>query len=269
MSRNSFIPALTYTSNYFFTGSGYTAHSWSLSVEEQFYLMWPFAMSLIGRGKALKVAASLIVLCPLARLVVLLFFRSHVAWIAPHFETVADAVATGCVLAGLSAWLNGRRAYLQFLASKWFLLVPSTILAVQLVFPNSIRYYFLIYIVLGITLLNVCIALCIDWSITNHRGYVGRVLNSRPFVYVGTLSYSIYLWQQLFLNDWTSIHFPWVLFPVFIAAILSYYFIEKPFLWLRQRTEMRLFRPRSAVSKSSRPLFDSQLELSGERSGKG
>src|SRR5438876_7367352 len=105
-------------------------------------------MSLIGRSKALKVAASLIVLCPLARFVILLFFRSHVAWIAPHFETVADAIATGCVLAGLSAWLNKQRVYTRFLASKWFLLVPIILLTVQLVFANSIRYYFLIYIVL-------------------------------------------------------------------------------------------------------------------------
>src|SRR5258708_35055777 len=96
-------------------------------------------MCLIGGGKAVRVGVSLIVLCRLAGLVVLLLFRSHVAWIAPQFETVADAVATGCVLAGLSAWFNGRRAYLQFLASKWFLLVPSTILTVPLVIPHRIR----------------------------------------------------------------------------------------------------------------------------------
>src|SRR5258708_36664817 len=110
-------------------------------------------MCLIGGGKAVRVGVSLIVLCRLAGLVVLLFFRSHVAWIAPHFETVADAVATGCLLAGLSAWLNGRRAYLQFLASKWFIMVPCTFMAVQLVFPNSIRYLILFYILLGIIIL--------------------------------------------------------------------------------------------------------------------
>jgi len=268
LTTKNFVPALTYTSNYIFTGSGYTAHSWSLSVEEQFYLLWPFVMSLFGRHRAIRAAASLILLCPLARFVILLFFRSHVAWIAPHFETVADAVATGCVLAGLYAWLNKQRAYARFLASKWFLLVPIILLTVQLVFANSIRYYFLIYIVLGITLLNICIALCVDWSITNHRGYVGRVLNSGPFVYVGTLSYSIYLWQELFLNDKTSLHFPWVLIPVFIAAILSYYLIEKPFLWLRQRMELKLVGPRTKVARSSLPLFDSQLELDRDSSSK-
>src|SRR5205823_8713057 len=137
-----------------------------------------------------------------------------------------------------------------------FLIVPMILLAVQLIFANSIRYYYLIYIALGITLLNVCIALCVDWSMTNHRSLVGRVLNSRLLVYVGTLSYSIYLWQELFLNDRTSLQFPWVLIPVFLAAFLSYHLIEKPFLWFRQRMEPRLFGPRPSVSNTSLPLFD-------------
>ena len=68
-----------------------------------------------------------------------------------------------------------------------------------------------------------------------------RLLASKPLVGIGLISYSIYLWQQPFLNR----HFPALptSFPlnlalVFIAASISYYAIERPFLDLRQRLRL-------------------------------
>ena len=47
---------------------------------------------------------------------------------------------------------------------------------------------------------GIGIAACLHWCVIHHEGRIGRVLNSAPLVYVGVLSYSIYLWQQVFLD---------------------------------------------------------------------
>jgi len=73
---------------------------------------------------------------------------------------------------------------------------------------------------------------------------VGRVLNWAPLAYIGTLSYSIYLWQQFFLNRETRAlvtSFPLNLVLVAACALLSYYAVERPFLNWRPRVEAQLF----------------------------
>jgi peptidoglycan/LPS O-acetylase OafA/YrhL len=72
---------------------------------------------------------------------------------------------------------------------------------------------------------------------------VGRVLNSRPIAHIGVLSYSIYIWQTLFLNPSNvslfgpslkllyTLPFSWL--AILIVAELSYYVVERPSLRLR------------------------------------
>jgi len=65
-----------------------------------------------------------------------------------------------------------------------------------------------------------------------------RILNARLSVWIGAVSYSLYLWQQPFLNrasnEWYAV-FPANLALAMIAVLLSYYFIERPALRLRDR----------------------------------
>jgi peptidoglycan/LPS O-acetylase OafA/YrhL len=75
---------------------------------------------------------------------------------------------------------------------------------------------------------------------------VGQVLNWGPIVYIGVLSYSLYLWQNAFLNpDWDAwpARLPTNLFLAFALAVASYYLVEKPFLRLK-----RLAQPAKAKS---------------------
>ena len=70
-----------------------------------------------------------------------------------------------------------------------------------------------------------------------------EILNLRPLVFIGTLSYSLYLWQQMFLYrrgqapDLQS--FPLNLLLAGLAALASDYVVERPFLRLRVRLERR------------------------------
>jgi peptidoglycan/LPS O-acetylase OafA/YrhL len=69
-------------------------------------------------------------------------------------------------------------------------------------------------------------------------GLAATFLNSGPLIFIGKLSYSLYLWQELFLNPFSSAWictFPWNVFATFGAASLSYFVIEAQFLKLRKR----------------------------------
>jgi peptidoglycan/LPS O-acetylase OafA/YrhL len=99
---------------------------------------------------------------------------------------------------------------------------------------------------LGMTAANIGIALSIDWCVTHHDGRIGRLLNTAPIVFVGWLSYSLYLWQQPFLNR--SSHaalsaFPLNILCAFGLALLSYFLVERPALRLRRSRERVIFAP--------------------------
>jgi peptidoglycan/LPS O-acetylase OafA/YrhL len=160
-----------------------------------------------------------------------------------RFETIADSIAVGCVLAGARAWLHRQPLYHRVLASRWLLLAP-----VVVVLSGALSQHPRIDFVAGFTLRNVLIALCIDRWVTYPADRVGRVLNSRPLVFVGLISYSIYLWQQVFLNRHVTAlptSFPLNLVLAIGAAVLSYYLVERPALRLRQRIERALFSARA------------------------
>jgi peptidoglycan/LPS O-acetylase OafA/YrhL len=236
--------ALTYTVNYHAERSWFIGHAWSLSVEEQFYLLWPAVLLFVGKRRGLWIAFSVIALCPLIRLSIWYLFPSLVRYeISYRFETVADSIAVGCILAGLQEWLKLQGLYHKILESKLFILVPVVILYASLL-PNSSRMNLLV----GITVQNIGIAACIAWSITNYTGKIGKVLNSKPMVFIGVMSYSIYLWQQPFVNPKSLAvicRFPLNLILVGAASLISYYCIERPSLRLRQRMETKLFAQRS------------------------
>jgi peptidoglycan/LPS O-acetylase OafA/YrhL len=225
--------AFTYTMNHHYDHSWYMGHLWSLSVEEQFYLLWPFTLALLGIRRGLWVAASMILVAPLVRFAMYEFLHSSHG-IGRIFPSVADALATGCVLAGIRQWLDRRVRWRAFCVSKLFLLVPCAIATLSICCYGHprVRDY------VGQTLLNVAIGACVYRWVTFPGGWIGGALNSSLFTYVGILSYSLYLWQQPFLNrNGTGVLavFPLNLAMAVLCAMGSYYLVERPFLGLRKR----------------------------------
>lgn len=241
--------ALTYTSNYHPARSWNVGHTWSLGVEEQFYLLWPAVLILAGTRRGLWIAAAFVAAAPLLRLGVWIFAPSLREGMEHRFEMAADSIAIGCLLAGAERWLRDRARYQRWLASRLFVVVPLVVVALSALHsrPRLAMAF--------ATVMNVGIALCIHRAVLHANGPVGRVLNSAPFVWVGLLSYSIYLWQQLFLNRASAA--PLTAFPlnvalVFAAAALSYYLIERPSLRYRQTLETKLFGRRRAAPVGAR-----------------
>jgi peptidoglycan/LPS O-acetylase OafA/YrhL len=126
---------------------------------------------------------------------------------------------------------------MRFLASPAFLLVPLAIFAGSMTGQHPHLAF-----VIGFPVANVATALAIDWAVTYPAGVAGRVLNSRPLVFVGLISYSLYLWQQPFLNRdggawWNA--FPSNVTLACALALASYYVVERPSLSFRRLIERR------------------------------
>ncbi len=232
-----FLSAVTFTWNYVPSTEGWwLGHGWSLSVEEQFYLFWPLVLLVLGRRRATWVAGALLLAAPLLRLATYALLPEWRGRIPIMLHTRVDALMFGCLLALLpwhGAVLRKARRLLE-LRVHWgaavFLLVLSPLLT------ERFRGAWLLPV--GFSLEGACIALLLFWAVTRPETAVGRVLNSRPAVHLGALSYSLYLWQQPFTEPAFSHQpgvFPLNLLGAWVAAELSHRFVEQGFLRLRQR----------------------------------
>lgn len=159
-------------------------HIWSLAVEEQFYLLWPLTLALLGRRRGLMVAGLVVALSPCIRGLQYQLLPDHRLGIGAEFHTVADALACGCLLAGLRDRLWAMRGYRAFLASRWFLTVPLVLLAEIAVQPSRPIFYS----VAGMTILNIGITLCVDRAVRLSGTFSGRLLNSPVLALGGVLS---------------------------------------------------------------------------------
>jgi peptidoglycan/LPS O-acetylase OafA/YrhL len=237
LTQADFLHAITYTVNYQKVRPWHTIHLWSLSVEEQFYMIWPAVLVLAGRRKALWIAGAVLVVAPALRVATFYGIPSLQWSVGTSFQTNADALAAGCVLAGIRGWLGNRAFYDRLLHSPAFLAIP---LAVGVC--CAFQQYDAFALPLGYTIMNIGVAITIDRCVRFESDAIGRILNWRPLAAIGVWSYSIYLWQEPFLNRLSTSPATW--FPVnillvFACALSSYYLVEKPFLNFRRRIETK------------------------------
>jgi len=225
---------LTFTRNFYnpWAGSGndvFSAHCWSLSVEEQFYVAWPVMFCLLrGKGRAGFLLATIALSWGFKMIDATGAYDRHwKVWFQPY-STFAymDCLAWGCLAA--IVFLR-RRDQLEaiFLRSGTALSVGALILIIA---PAAVDFGKSIQPV-AFTVLLLHSVLCPGWT-------PFRILNLRWMDRLGVLSYSIYIWQQLVQLLWPhSLGVVWFLWlPATVGiAWLSYRFLERPFVRLRSK----------------------------------
>lgn len=236
-----FFGAFLYTQNFALWGSNWLiAHSWSLAVEEQFYLLWPALFRKLNRNKIAVIWIVILIIGSLMRSLHYKFPAFSNYLLAPFFMN-ADFLFSGCFL-----------AYLFFYQSevliKWIQKVNPASVYFSILFLWFFSrfemhpvYHKLMVPVAG-TIINFCICFLLTYFLVVKNSAGFKFLN-QPFIsFIGTLSYSLYVWQQFFLVPsyhpasrfwWTQ--FPQNFFLVFVAALISWQVVEKPFLRLKTR----------------------------------
>jgi peptidoglycan/LPS O-acetylase OafA/YrhL len=227
-------------------------HTWSLSVEEQFYIFWPSILVILlksDRTSATKLAVALILLAPVLRVVTHLSgneFLAHKIYYMLH--TRMDSLMFGCLAALLEGGAVAVVAYYRLRPIATLFPVFVFVISPQLEHRLGGAYTY----TMGYTLVSFSVVMMMLYAVRESEAPVGKLLNSRFVVHIGVISYSIYLWQQIFLH-WatTSIFgkFPLNIVCIIATAEFSHTFVEQPFMRWRRRFEKQQLEARAmAVS---------------------
>lgn len=250
VTPSRWIAALTYTMCYMKLGVSWNVeHTWSLAVEEHFYLIWPFFFRFLKPEKAFKMLIGYTLALPLLRVFLWEYFQNSLEMEYASITQMGN-IAMGCII----AYMVQGRAYPKLtqkiqrypfaffalgtaLIAAFFALefVARKVTGVRL--ANELR---LVEETLSDPLSALGFALIILAAAYAQNSVLFRLLNLRPMIFVGVLSYSLYLWQQIFTGAGVFADYRpgrWVLSLVWVVAcaLVSYYAVEVPFLRLKDR----------------------------------
>jgi peptidoglycan/LPS O-acetylase OafA/YrhL len=252
------LAALTYTANYAeiwksnaVPGFGPT---WSLAVEEHFYVLWPLALLALTRRSGLRAALN----ATLAVCAAAFLWRTALALLHVRFNLIAigsleraDALLYGCA-AAIALRLGWR-------PRGWVVWAGTTVVAVSpIVFAHE-NYFSL---VVGEGVLAVAAAGAVVGLEYNAPAWMRRWLSLRPVVAIGVFSYGIYLWHGPLMRvaaDFDHAGRYWralVGLAAIAVAAVSHHYLEAPIrAWARRRSER--FAPRGSPT-AVQPLSETQ-----------
>lgn len=230
------------------TDLGPIGHTWSLAIEEQFYLLWPIGLLALLRWRGLTWT---IVWIPLAAAILSYLDRNilqaggaSIARLYYASDTHAEGILLGCAtaLAVARYWPLGHRV--GHLAGA-VVITSLPLAAFAVAFdprPEKIAN------LAGFTIINVVTAATIVRVVTGPSSLITRGLSWAPLVFVGKLSYALYLWHVPICSFLDMLPLGWP-FGVGVAvrvvlsaafALASYYLIERRFSRLKTHFEARV-----------------------------
>jgi len=236
----SILYSLGFSSNYYFHYSGqqYGAdsgllkpflHTWSLSVEEQFYILFPIVLLIIFKYYRKYLVHILIIAFVISLVLADWSSRNHPSISFYSIHTRMWELLIGSILAYYEI-VKGHRSQNQTLN----LLLPFIGL---ILIGHSVLFFNDKMLHPSFYTLSPIIGVCLIIWFSNKNELITKILSTKLFVGIGLISYSLYLWHYLIFaftrhSGLTigSMIGKLSLIPIlFICSIVSYYFIEKPF----------------------------------------
>ena len=235
----------------------YTIHYWSLAVEEHFYLLWPAILVLSPSKRAKWACLALIGIAAAWKT-----WDAHYNLIGKLLPRVLvgsrtdiriDGLLAGCLAALVLADPNWAAKFRRLLNLK----VWAACAVAYVSIPIFYRHHY--YTILE----SLLLAAVVSATVVNHDTFVAKFLELQWLRWIGRLSYSLYLWQQLFLVREARFpvslleQFPLNLITLAAVAALSYRLIEKPMI----RIGHRLAPPSTPGREDAVPAAESSEPL--------
>ena len=232
----SILSSIFFVSNYlFYSQSGYfdrnsemnpLLHMWSLSVEEQFYVIFPIIIYLM-RGFSNKARILLLCAATLASLLYsiwMVFIDSAAAFFLVQFRAWELLIGSLLAINAVPNLVRQWQAELVGLGGIALIVISVVLISPSTPFP-------------GLAALAPCVgAAAVIHSGAATKTLAGRILAFFPIRFIGLISYSLYLWHwplvvfyRLFVNQPSRIEKAALLLICAAAATISWRFIEKPF----------------------------------------
>lgn len=240
------LSALLYVSNYYAALNQHPenlfSHTWSLAIEEQFYLLWP-ALFILWRHDLRRLTRILAVIIGsvwIYRAVLVYGFDVNTSYLYAAFDTRLDHLLVGCLLAvilkrgALPTFWDKITAYTAA-PLVTLVLLGLSVAAGQTELVPRYRDVF------GYAVEPLLLAVFIAQSIALSAGSAWSWAENAAVKYLGRISYPLYLYQQMVIYPVSKAlaPLPWpvrlagVLVATISVASLSYYVIERPFLKLK------------------------------------
>jgi peptidoglycan/LPS O-acetylase OafA/YrhL len=255
---------IPYLSNIYFAWRGEylgdVSHFWSLAVEEQFYIFWPFTMLLLPKRILLPFIVAIIITAPVFRYVAAQVFEWNEVTVNVLPFSSVDSLGLGALLALLQRkkeYNITRSAFLKFLPLISLTVITLyTSLHTIIPVPDGFEfeYQFLARAMLAPALAGII------WICANRvKGVLGKILELPPLIYLGKISYGLYIlhffipgltaWLLHAMNITLDVYVLLVLNICILVAVssISWFFFEKKINDLKKyfpyikRTEAKAF----------------------------
>lgn len=254
------------TNFYLFFGGpgGSTSHLWSLAVEEQFYLVWPWVILLANRRRLSALLLITIAIGPIFRLLCGLYTGNPKTPILTL--SCLDTLGVGAFLA-VRRDQFGQQYCRNYPFGKSGLLLGVGILAI-FVLLRAMNHGRMI----GYVIFDIGVALTAGWIVwiasIEIRGVIGKLLEMRPLLYLGTISYGVYVYHNFihYLLDKPkvtkifavmharSLSAPFICAITIFVAALSWHLFERPINNLKRYFDYKADRSSRKAPDRERPI---------------
>jgi peptidoglycan/LPS O-acetylase OafA/YrhL len=215
------------------SATGLLGVTWSLAVEEQFYLVWPLVVRFCTESQLRKIAITAICVSPALRF----YLSLHGVNIYSNTFCRLDGLMAGAVLATVirsTSFVPSR-----FVSLAWITLLVSALLALMI---ETLHARWIVFSFVALASVSF-----VYLALFSMQGWLRIALTNRFLVYTGTTSYGIYLLQKIPLDAAKVFHldrYPFLALPTtaaaaYVMAAFSWNLLEKPFLRLKRFFEAK------------------------------